>query len=667
MERLLAELHPAPRTGRYALGAAVALAATAAWLGRSEDETSCTDRAELTGTWDDNRRKALEAALAVERSDHARSVGTAIERRLDVYANRWSAAYRVACDSKGEQLGASRAEAFGCLARARTQLATFVEGTLQGVESDRREEVARSALLLPEPATCLESTGSDVAPGPEHEKLAELLAEGRGYWLSGQSSMAEATARAVLATAESRGQKAIVADAALLAGQTALRDHRGEQAVPYLEQAYETALEARQDLIALRAAGALVHHYTNRAGNEELAERWLAAGKTLLRRDESLPADVLLAEAAFLRVRQGRYPEAISLYEEALTARRARNIDHDSSLATLLSEGAEAYRGNGDPDHALEYLRQARSIWAQIGGSKGLEVSRLDRRLAGVYKSKGEFERAIELYRRAASGTEASVGPEHNEIANIYNGLGGALAQTGRWDEAREAFERALPIYEKYDARQQAAIVLTNLGNVAGSQGHHDEAERYFIRSLEARRADVGTDHPDVALTLNNLGFLMMTTGRLDRAQAYHEEALAIRSKVLGSEHPDTANSLANLALVFEAQGRFDEALALQQRALEIRRARLGPSHRDTIGAILSMARNRGKAGDLETAARHVETALERCSPSCAAFEALAEVALTVAEKLYRAGKTPRASSLLRRIRQEIPEAPMPSWLRRQG
>ena len=70
------------------------------------------------------------------------------------------------------------------------------------------------------------------------------------------------------------------------------------------------------------------------------------------------------------------------------------------------------------------------------------------------------------------------------------------------------------------------------------------------MRSLRAKEAAHGPDHPEVAITLTNLCIVARAQGDLAEARRFLERALASFRKFLGEEHPHTVTARNNLRLL---------------------------------------------------------------------------------------------------------------------
>ena len=146
---------------------------------------------------------------------------------------------------------------------------------------------------------------------------------------------------------------------------------------------------------------------------------------------------------------------------------------------------------------------------------------------------------------------------------------------------AREILDRGAERIEK-DLTDQPPLqgrLMEIMGTVYTSLGLYRDAEPLLLRSLEVRRAALGSHHLDVAGSLHALAWLYRAQWRLDEALPLAQEAAEIREEKLGPDDLEVATSLQVLGMVQRDQGNFEAARLNLERALEIREAALGPDH----------------------------------------------------------------------------------------
>ncbi len=149
--------------------------------------------------------------------------------------------------------------------------------------------------------------------------------------------------------------------------------------------------------------------------------------------------------------------------------------------------------------------------------------------------------------------------------------------------------------------------VATSLNNLAGlyySQGCYSEAESLYLQALKRRRCLLGTNRLELAITLNNLGLLYYAQERYQEAEPLYLEALRLRKRFQKNYSPDIAATLNNLGLLYYAQGRYSEAEPLYREALELRQSILGHHHLDvatTLNNLASLYDAQGRYSEAES------------------------------------------------------------------
>jgi non-specific serine/threonine protein kinase len=134
--------------------------------------------------------------------------------------------------------------------------------------------------------------------------------------------------------------------------------------------------------------------------------------------------------------------------------------------------------------------------------------------------------------------------------------------------EAREWFSRLLDIIPRDQAKRDRGRALSAVGNLALSQGDHDEAERLFRESLALyRELD---DARRLAGVQTNLALLALARGRYADAEPLLVECATL-ARSLDDAHLLAVN-LGNLAIVVHARGDCDKAATLFEESLTLAR-----------------------------------------------------------------------------------------------
>jgi len=180
---------------------------------------------------------------------------------------------------------------------------------------------------------------------------------------------------------------------------------------------------------------------------------------------DASPAEVLCSQAREAR-QQGRLPEAIALFDQAIAA-------DDGSLTAWEGRGYLAFAAKDFP-RAIECFRR---------------VSMLDIRraqpminLGAVYNRVGDFQNAVKSLRQAIS--------RDRKCAEAYYNLGIAHKGLNQLSLAVSAYKEALKVNpEMHDAHQNLANVHAEMNNVSQARVHYQKALQIRPDFEPARRA----------------------------------------------------------------------------------------------------------------------------------------------------------------------------------
>lgn len=270
-----------------------------------------------------------------------------------------------------------------------------------------------------------------------------------------------------------------------------------------------------------------------------------------------------------------------------------KSINMHTSLGGLLMQMGETEAG-------LQQFRRATAL-----SPKSAVVQN---NLGGAIQHTGDHETAITHFRKAQELDPEDIEPTIN-IANSlaaqrktdaaiklyeeviekrpdyvggYNNYGLALRYQGRFDEAVGALEQALE-FARPDSR-----VTSNLADTLAQAGRGEEA----LATLQAHMEEAPDDG-----TINQIGATLTGLGRFDEAAEVLNDAL--------DHNPDNVWALTALADLG------DYALAYAQRARLEQAAASDASSDEKVGASLALARWHDRRGEVDQAARYLESTAE--------------------------------------------------------
>ncbi|MFD0636730.1 tetratricopeptide repeat protein [Catenulispora yoronensis] len=218
----------------------------------------------------------------------------------------------------------------------------------------------------------------------------------------------------------------------------------------------------------------------------------------------------------------GRLAQAIVLAEEAVAVVRplaaARPARHEPDLVTALASQAEVLGRLGRRaeavsafDEAIPILERLAQQWPDSRFPTRLAVARARRTEmlagdegstslpAGILPEGAMAEIGLNVLRKLSAQSQA--GSNRDSAARTSRVFGDRLAEAGRFAEAAEAYSDAITAYEECEEWEEAALLLSRLGNVLTSLDRHADAAVTQLRSADLYQ-QVGDDENEALSSL---------------------------------------------------------------------------------------------------------------------------------------------------------------------
>ena len=260
---------------------------------------------------------------------------------------------------------------------------------------------------------------------------------------------------------------------------------------------------------------------------------------------------------------EGRLPEAIQLFGEALRIKPDFAEGHNDLAVTLIQLG-RVPEAMGQWEQAL----RIQPDYAEVHNNLAVTLVQLGR----VQEATEHWERALR---------------SNPNYAEAHNNLAFALWQKGRVEEAVEHYEQALRVKpDMAEAHYNLAMLLVQMGKLR-------EAVTEFKQVLRIK--------PDYLEAHCNLGIVLVRQGRVPEAIEHFREVLRIK--------PDFPEAENGWGMALTRQGNLPEAIEHLEQALRIKPG-FAEAHYN-LGAALE------QAGKLPDATGHYEQAL-RINPDYA-------------------------------------------------
>ena len=146
--------------------------------------------------------------------------------------------------------------------------------------------------------------------------------------------------------------------------------------------------------------------------------------------------------------KQGRYAEAEQWLRDAVKEAEAVK-PQDLRLARSLNDLGVVYYAQGKYAEAVPLYERALVIQGKILGREHPDVALTLNNLAALYHAQGKYYKAEPLYERSLAIRENSLGPLHPELLPILSGLAAVYRDRGKPSEADQVQDRIKAIRDR--------------------------------------------------------------------------------------------------------------------------------------------------------------------------------------------------------------------------
>jgi predicted ATPase len=342
----------------------------------------------------------------------------------------------------------------------------------------------------------------------------------------------------------------------------------------YIERTYSATLDQYVDLLA--------HHYDHSENAPKKREYLLKAGEMaqaayanaaaisyyqrvlpLLPESEQVPVMLKLGQGLEL-VGEWQAADALDRQAEAL----AERLNDTTGLAQAQQALGWLLRKRGEYSEAETWMTRARERFQQIGDQAGLSHVLAD--IGEIYRLQGKYVEAQGYYNQSLelAASIADLPSRQAARAHTLRGAGTFATWQGYYALARQLNEESLAIRRDLGDRPGVAVLLNNLGIVAGLQRDPAAARQMTSESLALFR-QLG-DRWAVGQLLNNQACVASNQGDYAEARVLLRESLLIRRQL--GDKAGLALSLNTMADVVLDEGDYAAARPLLDESLAITR-----------------------------------------------------------------------------------------------
>ena len=194
-----------------------------------------------------------------------------------------------------------------------------------------------------------------------------------------------------------------------------------------------------------------------------------------------------LHELAKLRIQQGEFSRAESLYREALECTKDRRKIDPGEVFNIHRLLGEFYDAWGKPAEAMDYYAKALEYGEDAQLQQSIGMAELKARLGSICRASGNTEHAVEYYEQAVEAFLSSVGENDIRLASIYDELGTISYQKMELDQALKKHSKALSIYQQTHGKRDYSATYYHLNLVYRALGDFKRAFECIQSAEEIR------------------------------------------------------------------------------------------------------------------------------------------------------------------------------------
>ncbi|WP_051275554.1 GGDEF domain-containing protein [Aestuariibacter salexigens] len=289
----------------------------------------------------------------------------------------------------------------------------------------------------------------------------------------------------------------------------------------------------------------------------------LVAG-TCANSQQSIP-DTL--QEVITEIESARQHGDVEKVDELIKQLNASAMQNDSPLWKAMEQYQRARHAmeRNKYDDALVLLEDAALRFQQAGQDSYL--IKAYRQLGLTYRYKSDYANALEYLYLALQKADMQNAIE--DLSSIHNSIGVVLEKMGQLEEAVVSHQLALELNLQTKDQSGIATALYNLGDIRRQLGDFDQAESYFLETLQMDEQQ--GDLKNIAYSSLKLAQVYLDVTSLQKAEPLIRRAISIFIQIDAPRDEDWARS--DLAMLMMKRGELENAqLTIEeviQRALQ--------------------------------------------------------------------------------------------------
>jgi tetratricopeptide (TPR) repeat protein len=169
--------------------------------------------------------------------------------------------------------------------------------------------------------------------------------------------------------------------------------------------------------------------------------------------------------------KNGRFPDALKTFEQAITLREKRYGTNHIETGNLMAEVGRICRARGFYEHAQACLKRALRIYEAQFGFDSVETLAVVQELAGAFEGMGDLDGAAAQYERVLGLQLRKLGYQNvEEVAEMQYSLACLQIGWGNFSRARELLTECLGVFQRA-AGARLAVAYESLAHVEEREG----------------------------------------------------------------------------------------------------------------------------------------------------------------------------------------------------
>lgn len=313
------------------------------------------------------------------------------------------------------------------------------------------------------------------------------------------------------------------------------------------------------------------------------------------------------ANVADVYLKCGRYNDAINMYSKALSLHEKKSEGFIAATVGL----ANCYESIDEFTKAIEYLREAYSVYQEMGYQSPKLLLRMCNQLTANLAQTGGFDEAQSFLALSIDLAENNDAISQPEQLTVYFDAASLFGRLNMFEKSEALYNNALKVCQLiYDDKHPTLSSIYNgLGVLYSNLADYDKSLDYFLKANNVNSERQNSN--SYAQTCSNIAFIYLQKGMLDLAEQYETEAYSIRKKIFGNDSPAMFDQYNALCDLYCAKGEYEKALGFVEKAIAVRKAEAGEIHPSLSASYSFVGGINMRLGRLDEALKWFKLALD--------------------------------------------------------